>query len=493
MHKGIFVVIIFCIILGLSLQGAIAQTEAEADRRRVNVPLVLDLTDSIAGAQFSFSFTDGLSFLEYKPSEAVKSGSLTPVARRNDTVILGFYSGANNFAPRGGLLDMGHLVFENADGGKQTVTISQIKLVTVVDRATSSTLLGPITMMVSEDGSVDVVDGGMLRGSADVTDSEVPRGSTNAATSPNAAGGANADGSIGTVNAGGALGNLDSVGEGVALGSIGGEGGEVNEGMGGTVGTNATDVSAGFVEGASNASGVATEGENTAVTAGAVAMGNTGNSGSGNGNGQDFSVAAAETDVAMVDDVAVAGSAGAAPIGAGSGSGVFWWVAAAALLVSAAALAYSSVIKKKKLATDSISLTDSGKATGVVVWSASEAIQGPDDKIPITAVPELKTKLAPELASEKETGEASEKKPEEKPEGKSKEESEEKPEEKPLEKPKEKSEEEHEEKSKEGSKEKFEEKPEEKTEGKLEGKPEENPEKQSEGKLPSDANKGNKD
>ena len=154
LRKSINILLIFLLSAVLSFSAIAADIVAESGAQQVKVPLVADLSDDIAGAQFAFSYTDGLSFADYEPSGAVESAGVTPAVEKDGVTYLGFFSGANDFAPQNGKLDMGYLVFDYTGDEPQSVTISEIKLVALSEDndSTKDEVLGPITMSVSRVG-----------------------------------------------------------------------------------------------------------------------------------------------------------------------------------------------------------------------------------------------------------------------------------------------------------------------------------------------------
>ncbi|MCL2150366.1 MAG: hypothetical protein FWH51_05550 [Dehalococcoidia bacterium] len=107
------------------------------DEHQVRVPLVLDLSHAIAGAEFAFEYSNGLVFVAYEKSAAVSSAATTPVVTKGKETRLGFYNTDNRYAPSGGKLDTGFLVFSYAGSGTESVTLSEIKLVQVIDQDTT--------------------------------------------------------------------------------------------------------------------------------------------------------------------------------------------------------------------------------------------------------------------------------------------------------------------------------------------------------------------
>jgi hypothetical protein len=110
---------------------------ADSDTRQIQVPIVVDLTYAIAGAEFAFEYTSGLSFITYQKSEAVSSALVTPDVVKNGSTYLGFYNTTNRYAPSNGRLDLGTFIFNYSGNNKETVYLSQIKIVTVIDSDTT--------------------------------------------------------------------------------------------------------------------------------------------------------------------------------------------------------------------------------------------------------------------------------------------------------------------------------------------------------------------
>ena len=143
---------------------------AVVDECTVQVPLVIDLSHVIAGAQFAFEYSAGLEFVSYEKSEAVFSALTTPVVVKNGYTYLGFYNVDNRYAPENGKLDMGYLVFNCLNDDSQQVTMTEIKLVQVGDDGTTrSEFLAPVEIKVSSENgvealSVDGDDGALLSG-----------------------------------------------------------------------------------------------------------------------------------------------------------------------------------------------------------------------------------------------------------------------------------------------------------------------------------------
>ncbi|MDR2719548.1 MAG: hypothetical protein LBC03_01930 [Nitrososphaerota archaeon] len=136
---------------------------AAINERQVKVPLVIDVSYAIAGAQFTFEYSAGLEFVSYEKSSTVFSALTTPVVMKNGYTYLGFYTVDNRYAPENGKLDVGCLVFNCLNDDSQKVTLTEIKLVQIVDNGeTRSEFLVPVVIKVSSENVIkgSSVDGG---------------------------------------------------------------------------------------------------------------------------------------------------------------------------------------------------------------------------------------------------------------------------------------------------------------------------------------------
>jgi len=120
---------VMVLVFGASVLAA--EIEVDPETKEVRIPLVVDVTKSVAGAQLSFSYTDGLEFIAYEQSASVISGSQTPTVERDGLTHIGFFSGSNEYEPVDGKLDIGYLVFAYIEDGDQSVSITEIKLVSL--------------------------------------------------------------------------------------------------------------------------------------------------------------------------------------------------------------------------------------------------------------------------------------------------------------------------------------------------------------------------
>jgi hypothetical protein len=140
--------VVLSAVIPISITAASVTADTEA--QQVQIPIVVDLSYAIAGAELAFTYSDGLEFISYQKSEALSSALTTPVVVKNGITYLGFYNTTNAYAPTNGKLNLGVLIFSCNTEDTETVTLSQIKLVTVIDRETTeSRFLDPREFTVS--------------------------------------------------------------------------------------------------------------------------------------------------------------------------------------------------------------------------------------------------------------------------------------------------------------------------------------------------------
>ena len=112
-----------------------------AAAQEVRVPVVIDLSHPIAGAQFEFHHSSGLEFVSFEKSATIESAMITPTATRDGNTYFGFFGADNSFAPEGGKLNVGYLVMNHSGEPSQTLTMTEVKLVEVVDQNTTTSEL----------------------------------------------------------------------------------------------------------------------------------------------------------------------------------------------------------------------------------------------------------------------------------------------------------------------------------------------------------------
>ena len=123
---------------------------------QVQVPLIVDVSYAIAGAEFAFEYSAGLEFVSYEKSAVVSSAMNTPVVVKNGRTYVGFYNVDNRYVPENGKLDVGYLVFNSSSDASQLVKLTEIKLVQVIDKDTTrSTLLAPVEIKISPENNTE--------------------------------------------------------------------------------------------------------------------------------------------------------------------------------------------------------------------------------------------------------------------------------------------------------------------------------------------------
>lgn len=124
----------------------------------VKAPLVIDVSHAIAGADIAFEYSSGLTFIEYEQSATVQSALLTPVVEKDGATHLGFFKEANEYTPQDSKLDIGYLVFEYTGKDAQIVTLTEVKLVEVIDKdTTSSEIIEGIKIKIGREGGVSPI------------------------------------------------------------------------------------------------------------------------------------------------------------------------------------------------------------------------------------------------------------------------------------------------------------------------------------------------
>ena len=121
---------------------ATADTARKADAKltvkppgeTVGIPVIISLSDPIAGVEFEFTYTDGLEYENFEKSAAVRSAQMSPTVVKAEKTYVGFFSMNNDFVPQLGGLNTGNLVFSlsgaagAAGASDQSVTMTEVKL-----------------------------------------------------------------------------------------------------------------------------------------------------------------------------------------------------------------------------------------------------------------------------------------------------------------------------------------------------------------------------
>ena len=134
--------IILCTILmfSFSISAFASSVEVGQSATQVRIPLVLEISESIAGAEFTIELSGGLSSLKLEKAQVIAAATLTQVVEKNGSFYCGFFGSDNNYAPTDGQLNIGYLVLDYS-GGAQTVTIRETRIVRLIDKdETASTV-----------------------------------------------------------------------------------------------------------------------------------------------------------------------------------------------------------------------------------------------------------------------------------------------------------------------------------------------------------------
>lgn len=139
------------ILMALTILFSLAVPTALA-AEQIKIPITVKIPKSVAGVEFDFTYTDGLKFVKWEKSDAVKTAGQTGPAVNNGVTKAGIFTASNDYAPdANGELDLGYLVFEG-DTKDQSVTIAKTMYVIVVDKDTmdSRTVGTPVTFNLSD-------------------------------------------------------------------------------------------------------------------------------------------------------------------------------------------------------------------------------------------------------------------------------------------------------------------------------------------------------
>lgn len=120
----------FCVSANINASS----TEETKEPKNVRIPLELEVSHAIAGADFVIEYTSGLKFLSFEKSDTISTAYTTPVVEKKGKTYFGFYYGSNDFEPIDGLLDVGYLVFEHNGDPDQYMLLTEAKYVEVIDK-----------------------------------------------------------------------------------------------------------------------------------------------------------------------------------------------------------------------------------------------------------------------------------------------------------------------------------------------------------------------
>jgi hypothetical protein len=119
----------------------------------VKIPVVIAVSKSIAGANFEFKPTSGLTFAALEKSAAVNSAVVTPTEIKNGNTYVGFFSGNNNFTPTGGALNIGNLVFSSSGASGQSVNMTEVEIIWFTgDNVDTEVIKGSYTVQIPDTG-----------------------------------------------------------------------------------------------------------------------------------------------------------------------------------------------------------------------------------------------------------------------------------------------------------------------------------------------------
>lgn len=133
--RAIIVSLAMLLLVFMGISPAAGAVSAAAGE--VRVPLALDISEPIAGAEFQLELPPELKVRALEKSGDIMSASMTPVVEKGNIVNLGFYSAGNDFEPRAGVLDIGFLVIDCPDDARHSLTITEVKTVRVIDKETT--------------------------------------------------------------------------------------------------------------------------------------------------------------------------------------------------------------------------------------------------------------------------------------------------------------------------------------------------------------------
>ena len=91
---------------------------------------------ALAGVQFAIEYTPGLEFEKFETQPGI-SATLTPAIEKNGKTYIGFYAGSNTFVPVENTLLLGYLAFAYTGEETQTIEITELKLVRLIDSDTT--------------------------------------------------------------------------------------------------------------------------------------------------------------------------------------------------------------------------------------------------------------------------------------------------------------------------------------------------------------------
>ena len=136
MVKKRVVSVLMCICLLYCLaQTVSAETTVTVPAGSTQFRIALACTTTngdFAGAQFAIRYTSGLVFEGFEIEPSI-SASMTPSVMKDGKTYMGFFSGSNDLSPVDNTLILGYLVFEYSGSEPQSIEITELKLVRLID------------------------------------------------------------------------------------------------------------------------------------------------------------------------------------------------------------------------------------------------------------------------------------------------------------------------------------------------------------------------
>jgi len=133
--------VVFVLMCGCCFVSGDRSVQVADGASRVEVPINVSSGSSVAGVEIAFKCSEGLSFVSFELSAGAAFSSRTPVVEKNGVITLGIFNADNRLVPVAGQLGVGFLVFEYRGDKDQTVNILQIKLVEVIDKDTTRSVV----------------------------------------------------------------------------------------------------------------------------------------------------------------------------------------------------------------------------------------------------------------------------------------------------------------------------------------------------------------
>ena len=167
------ILLCLCLMLGLSSAALAVDLTVPGTTNELRVPLdLITGNGAFAGLQFTVELSGGITFTKYDRS-ATTFNSASPVqTSKNGKLYLGVFSDSNNISPKSnGELHLGDLVFGYTGSAPVSVTISEFKLVRLVNKDTTSS-----ETFKAPDGSEFKVTYNISRETDNEDDNEKPGG-----------------------------------------------------------------------------------------------------------------------------------------------------------------------------------------------------------------------------------------------------------------------------------------------------------------------------